>query len=585
MAGNAVAEADRQKTSDERIARCLAEGKSFILDAGAGAGKTYSLVHALKALCEGPKASQLRRNGQQIACITYTNVAKDQVVERIGGNPLVRVSTIHDFLWSTLESHQDALRQSLLAFNAALPLTSSRRVDPTELQARVKGQLVVRYSDRGSKFLEGRIFHDDLLSVARASYARYDKLSQIVASRYPYIFVDEYQDTSAAVIEILLARMLPLAAGRLVLGFFGDKLQNIYHTGEHKGVGELPTDLAQGLEVIVKKENRRCSLRVIDVLNKIRTDIDQVPSNKNAQGDVAYIHVAAGDPEAGLQRARDLLANSLNWPLAAPQARELHLTHRLIARKAGFVDLLRIFTERGAFAKEALTDGTDRRIAFFLEKVEPMARAWERGAIGMTLGRLHEAGHRLASRAAKSKVRAALDDLVAQRATGTVRDVLEVIRERNLFPLSDDLAQRLFIAEAVFTADMDQLAQEREEKEAALYAALFALPYAQVTAFCSFFISNTPYATKHGVKGDEFETVLVVLDDSGAAWNLYSFEKYLSGEDEKGNPGRAKRSRNLFYVCCSRAKRNLAVIDFGGASRAKKAHVESVFGMPRCFEV
>jgi DNA helicase-2/ATP-dependent DNA helicase PcrA len=79
--------------------------------------------------------------------------------------------------------------------------------------------------------------------------------------------------------------------------------------------------------------------------------------------------------------------------------------------------------------------------------------------------------------------------------------------------------------------------------------------------------------------------VLVVLNDSGAAWNIYSFDKYLSGEDEKGNPERARRSRNVFYVCCSRAQRNLAVIDLGGNSFAKKARVEALFGAQRCFEV
>ena len=46
----------------------------------------------------------------------------------------------------------------------------------------------------------------------------------------------------------------------------------------------------------------------------------------------------------------------------------------------------------------------------------------------------------------------------------------------------------------------------------------------------------TPYATKHGVKGDEFDTVLVVLDAAGAAWNFYSFDKYLSGADETAHP-------------------------------------------------
>jgi DNA helicase-2/ATP-dependent DNA helicase PcrA len=585
MVGETVVAGVAEKTADERIAECLAESRSFVLDAGAGAGKTYSLVEGLKQLCAPPVAERLRRDGQQIACITYTNVAKDQVIERIKGNSLVRVSTIHDFLWSTLQPHQQALRQALLELNAALPAGSTRRVDPAELEAMVAAQFEVKYSDRGSKFLQGRIYHDDLLSIARIAYARYSKLSRIVASRYPVIFIDEYQDTSEAVIDVLLRRMLPLVGDSLVLGFFGDKMQNIYHQGEHKGIGELPAELAAPLEVIVKRENRRCSLRVMDVLNKIRTDITQVPGNNNAQGDVAYIRVATGADEAGLQRARDLLADTLNWDLAGSRTRELYLTHRLIARKAGFADLLQAFTDRGAFAKEALTDGSDRRISFFLDKVEPLALAWKNEQIGETLGRLHGAGHRLGSRAAKSGVREALDTLMAKRAAGTVREVLETIRDRQIFPLTDDLALRLANTQPILTADMDDAAKEREQLDATLYAAFLGLPYQQVAAFARFYMTSTPFSTKHGVKGDEFDTVLVVLDDAGAAWNFYSFDKYLSGADETANPGRAKRSRNVFYVCCSRARQRLAVIDLAGASAAKAERMRALFGVDRCHEV
>jgi len=585
MVGEAVAAAQPEKTADERIADCLTNGRSFVLDAGAGAGKTYSLVEGLKKLCAPPIADRLKRDGQQIACITYTNVAKDQVIERIQGNSLVRVSTIHDFLWSTLQPHQQALRQALLDFNEALPPTSARRVDQAELQAKVDGRLEVKYSDRGSKFLDGRIFHDDLLSIARIAYARYDKLARIVASRYPYIFVDEYQDTSAAVVDILLRRILPLVGDKVVLGFFGDKMQNIYHSGEHKGIGTLPADLAAPLEVIVKRENRRCSLSVINVLNKIRTDITQIPGNKNVQGDAAYIRVEGAADEAGLQRARELLTGTLAWNLADHGTRELYLTHRLIARKAGFADLLQAFADRGGFAKDALTDGSDRRIAFFLEKVEPLAQAWEKGQIGETLGRLHGAGHRLASRAAKSGVRDALNTLIDKRGSGTVREVLETIRDRQLFPLTDDLSIRLGTNQPILAAEMDETAQEREQADAKLYAALFALPYAQVAAFARFFMISTPFATKHGVKGDEFETVLVVLDDSGAAWNFYSFDKYLSGADDAANPERANRSRNVFYVCCSRARQRLAVIDMGKAFAAKTARMQALFGADRCFQV
>ena len=40
--------------------------------------------------------------------------------------------------------------------------------------------------------------------------------------------------------------------------------------------------------------------------------------------------------------------------------------------------------------------------------------------------------------------------------------------------------------------------------------------------------------------------MFVILDDKGARWYSYSFDKYLSGEDAAGDKqDRAKRTRNL----------------------------------------
>lgn len=98
---------------DQRIEECVLNKRSFVLDAGAGAGKTYSLVRALRRACEvlGPK---MAKAGQRIACITYTNTAKDEITHRTGDNPIIRVSTIHDFLWSVICGHQRALKRAVL---------------------------------------------------------------------------------------------------------------------------------------------------------------------------------------------------------------------------------------------------------------------------------------------------------------------------------------------------------------------------------------------------------------------------------------------------------------------------------------
>ncbi|WP_406437315.1 hypothetical protein OHB14_59430 [Streptomyces sp. NBC_01613] len=81
------------------------------------------------------------------------------------------------------------------------------------------------------------------------------------------------------------------------------------------------------------------------------------------------------------------------------------------------------------------------------------------------------------------------------------------------------------------------------------------MSYREVISVTHFIDELTPFSTQHGVKGDEFENVVVVVDDR--AWNRYSISKMLAGTDK---PDRTERSRNLFYVCCSRAQRGLAVV-------------------------
>lgn len=565
--------------ADEAIAECLKANKSFLLDAGAGAGKTYSLVQALRTVLKEHRR-QLAANGQTIACITFTNVAKDQILERIGHDSVVQVSTIHDFLWDVIAPHQKALKAALLKFNAGLGDRSGRKKDPDELAAALPG-LSVTYSDTGSNFLKGRLFHDDLLSVARFMFADNPLLCRLTTARHPYLFVDEYQDTSWVVIEIILQHLLPGASEGFIVGLFGDKLQNIYHGGEHPGVGEIPAHLAAQLHPIVKAENRRCSTAVIQVLNRIRTDITQFPAANNATGAAVYLHPGR-DGDAGLAAAHAFVEEKLGWSRQAPACRELFLTHRLIAGKAGYSDLLAVYSERGGFARDRLLDGEDESIAYFMKRIEPLTAAWEKGDHGRTLSLLRANGHKLSSNADKRAAREALDELVRLGREGTVGEVTGHIKTSGLFSLLDDMAFRLGRGKRDVAAD-DVAAAEREACEQAFYAGLFALPYRQVRAFADFFAAHTPFATKHGVKGDEFDTVLVVLDDGGAKWNLYSFSKYLSGEDAAANAQRWRRSRNVFYVCCSRAKVNLAVIDLTARSAAKDQQVRALFGADNAY--
>jgi DNA helicase-2/ATP-dependent DNA helicase PcrA len=560
--------------ADIEIRECIEAGQSFLLDAGAGSGKTYSLVEALRVIL-GTRRKTLAANGQSIACVTFTNVAKDEISERIGHDKLVRVSTIHDFLWEVIQRHQHALKAAVAKYNNDLPEKNARKKEAAELAAAL-AVVPITYSDTGSNLLKGRLHHDDLLSVAHTMFADNPMLCRLTAARYPYLFIDEYQDTSPVVMETILEYLLPGSVGGFIVGLFGDKMQNIYHGGEHAGLGEIPARFAGNLRSIIKRENRRCSQAVIRVLNRIRTDIEQFPSAGNAEGAAVYIHPGEGGTE-GVAKAQAHIVENFGWSIDGAASKELYLTHRLIAQKAGYAELLALYSNRSGFHRDHLLNGEDETIAFFIDKVEPLAAAWEAGDQGKTLSQLRRNGYKLDSNEGKRATRVALDELLKLRRQSTVSKILAQIRAAALFPVLDDLLFRLDGGRKD-TDGQDPASIEREEKDRMFYSGLFELPYVQVMAYAKFFAEHTPYATKHGVKGAEFDTVLVVLDDEGANWNLYSFGKYLSGEDNLKNESRWKRSRNVFYVCCSRPKMNLAVIDLTPRSEAKDANARRLFG-------
>src|SRR5690625_1616721 len=72
--------------------------KSFKVEAGPGAGKTHFLINHIKNVVQN--SNRLRKTGK-VACITYTNSAVENIIERLGGKVAghVEVSTIHSFLY------------------------------------------------------------------------------------------------------------------------------------------------------------------------------------------------------------------------------------------------------------------------------------------------------------------------------------------------------------------------------------------------------------------------------------------------------------------------------------------------------
>ena len=112
------------------------------------------------------------------------------------------------------------------------------------------------------------------------------------------------------------------------------------------------------------------------------------------------------------------------------------------------------------------------------------------------------------------------------------------------------------------------------EKGMWLADSFFVMDTTKIMKYVDFVNDNTPFSTQHGVKGEEYSNVVVVFDDTEAAWNTYSFTKTLIPETSgEGTEGQLERSRKLAYVCFSRAEVNLRIILFTSNPESAKAEL------------
>lgn len=326
----------------EEIFQSIDEGRNFLLSGGAGSGKTYSLVNVIRqAITENPTA--------KVACMTYTNAAVKEIEERVNHKNL-NVSTIHDFLWDSIKHFQKELKEAIisLANNEEVAKISIEEVNPVPNNYFEVLPDGIQYKEF-VRIREGIISHDELLIVANYLFEKYPKLSSIVKDKYKFIFIDEYQDTSKAVVEIFLSHFNK-SERKNIIGFFGDAMQAIYEDG----IGNLDDYKGDDLEKvneIPKKQNRRNPKLIIDLANKLRTDgITQEPSadpkapnmidGAVKQGTVLFLYSTDGD----INKVEDFLTTNYDWNFNnSKETKELNLTHNLIAGKAGFRNLMDIY--------------------------------------------------------------------------------------------------------------------------------------------------------------------------------------------------------------------------------------------------
>ncbi|MBY8868138.1 UvrD-helicase domain-containing protein [Streptomyces sennicomposti] len=513
----------------EVVIQELEARRSFVVEAGAGAGKTTTLVKALQFLL-GRHRAQLEANGRRIACITYTNVAKREILERISADPLATVGTIHEFLWSIIQPYQRELWQQIVAYNETLK-------NPEDLSELISPP-AVRYSDRGRKLSEGRISHDEVITLSLRLVEAHPKLARIIVSRFPVIFVDEYQDTSPKTLKLLLDHLAGRGREACIVGLFGDSMQKIYPSG----VGAVTH---AKLKLITKHENHRCSPPVVAVLNKMRPELIQKSVGKQQKGEV-HLFLNSGTT-AGHQRLEVARTVLLERGWTQENTKYLMLTHRGIAGTLEYANLLEQYRRVSRYGPDDLMARNEPYIQY-LTRIETLCAAYQKNNFAEVTSLLGEGRNHITKHSHKRSIRQAIRTLNTVRENGTIGDVLDLMGDDHLLVMPGKLKE---LERRRNATNLD----ERGQRRADFSNGLRELPYQEVISVTRFIEEQTPFSTQHGVKGDEFENVVVVIDDR--LWNMYSISKMLAGTD---SADRSQRSRNLFYVSCSRAQHGLAVV-------------------------
>ena len=106
---NVSKERENEETATiNKVKESIKNYDSFVYDAGAGAGKTYALKEALIfAIKTYGKVFEI--HNQKILCITYTNVAANEIKNRLGNTNIVLVSTIHERVWEIIKKYKKEL--------------------------------------------------------------------------------------------------------------------------------------------------------------------------------------------------------------------------------------------------------------------------------------------------------------------------------------------------------------------------------------------------------------------------------------------------------------------------------------------
>lgn len=201
---------------DDEIRNCFMSEppKSFFMFAGAGSGKTRSLINTLEFL-SAEKSEYLAEHGKKIAIITYTNAACDEISRRLQYKPIFHVSTIHSFLWDLIKNFQVDIRrwveesiqgeiseiQSKQSGRSATHSRDEKIQKKKERLEKIKNIKRFSYNPNGDNVGIDSLSHEEVIKIGAEFISTEETMKKILVNKYPVLLIDESQDTKKELID------------------------------------------------------------------------------------------------------------------------------------------------------------------------------------------------------------------------------------------------------------------------------------------------------------------------------------------------------------------------------------------------
>ena len=595
---------------DIEISDCLnlESPKSFFLFAGAGSGKTGSLVKALSKIVK-ENQRRFKLNGRKIGVITFTNKASDEIVRRLDFNPLIEVSTIHSFVWNMIGGFNYDIRE-WLRINVRYEISdlqeqqakgrsgtkaSSDRAKSIETKNNRLASLddikQFTYNPNGDNRGRASLNHAEVIKIGADFFTTKPAMQSLLINKYPILLIDESQDTNKNLITALF-EIQRLHKANFSLGLLGDTMQRIYADGLAELGQNLPEDWAKP----AKQMNHRSRERIVDLINNIRLEVDgqKQLSRTDKTGGIVRLFIIDNNGADKSKCERDVATKMAEitsdelWLETSSAVKTLILEHHMAASRMGFATMFEPLSKLDNL-RTGLLDGTLPALRLFSKIVLPLYKALKKGdeftiadivrrnSPLLLKERLRKVGEDQTTQL--KKVQGAVDELFKiwdDNNEPSFFDVLSSIAQTDLFEVPESLKPMVLRTTEEQIQAEEQIG-ETEDNNGKLddvfkaWDTFLLTPFEQIDAYVSYINQEASFDTHQGVKGLEFPRVMVVIDDAGARGFTFSYEKLFGAKDKTtqdfSNEAANKetstdRTRRLFYVTCSRAEDSLAIVAY-----------------------